>query len=91
MSVTSREWSLTLSRPVVGAGQVTVQLQNRGEDDHNLRIRPAGGGATAARIGDQRPGQVGEADAGLGAGRYYLWCDLDGHESAGMRANLEVR
>jgi len=90
VAVRADEWFLALSRPIVGAGEVTVQLQNRGEDDHNLHIRPEGG-ATVARIPDQQPGRVGEVQPVLGPGRYHLWCDLTGHEAAGMSATLEVR
>lgn len=90
VSVRAGEWYLSLSRPVVGSGEVTVQLQNRGEDDHNLHLRPVGG-STLAQIPDQRPGGVAEAQPTLAPGRYHLWCDLAGHEAAGMSATLEVR
>ena len=38
VSVTAREFSLQLSRPVVDHGRVGVQPLNRGEDPHNLQI-----------------------------------------------------
>ena len=42
VSVAAREFSLTLSRPLVGAGAVTVELRNSGEDPHNLVVSPDG-------------------------------------------------
>jgi len=40
VSVAAREWTFTLSRPVVAAGSVTVELRNVGEDPHNLVVSP---------------------------------------------------
>ena len=94
VSVTARDTpalSLALSRPVVGAGQITVQLQNRGEDPHNLRLSTGPGQAPLTAIPDQDPGDVAETAPTLGAGSYYLYCSLGDHESRGMRATLEVR
>jgi len=94
VSVTARDvpaLSLTLSRPIVGAGQITVQLQNRGEDPHNLKLSTAAGQPPLTGIPDQDPGPVAEMGPTLGAGSYYLYCSLGDHESRGMRATLEVR
>src|SRR5204862_7577632 len=38
LGVTAREWSLVLSRQTLTAGRAIVELQNFGEDAHNLRI-----------------------------------------------------
>ena len=37
--VEAREFNLVLSRPSVKAGDAIVQLANRGEDPHDLRLR----------------------------------------------------
>lgn len=91
LSVSAREFSLTLSRPALAAGEVTIELRNRGEDPHNLVVSPAGSHTELAQIGTQAPLGVAEVDTRLAAGRYYLWCTLPGHEAAGMHAALEVR
>ena len=88
--VESREFNLVLSRPSVKAGTAIVQLANRGEDPHDLRlrrIRGRGGGVVAETL----PGEVGEWEGRLRRGRYRLWCTLEGHRSSGMRATLRVR
>jgi plastocyanin len=90
VSVSAREFALTLSRPSVSAGHVRVQLINRGEDDHDLRV---------SRVGGTRSWQYPVTGAGeaatrtlrLGPGRYRMICALEGHEALGMRATLRVR
>jgi uncharacterized cupredoxin-like copper-binding protein len=89
--VSAREWSLTLSRPVVGAGNVTVELRNVGEDPHDLVLSPDDGTHTRlAGFSETGPGQLAKLKLPLPAGRYLLWCSLAGHEALGMKATLRV-
>jgi hypothetical protein len=93
----SAGFEFTLSRPCVSAGSVAVELDNRGEDAHALALRPAGPPAPPAhRVpgpypAEVEPGLQAGADLELSAGDWYLWCDLPGHEQAGMNATLAVR
>jgi plastocyanin len=87
LGVVAREWSLVLSRSTLPAGRALVQLQNFGEDAHNLRIESA---STALDVPLAEAGEVQEADGTLPAGDYKVYCALPGHESAGMRARLSV-
>jgi hypothetical protein len=90
-SVSAREWSLTLSRPVVGAGTVTIELRNVGEDPHNLVVSPDDGSHDPLASWDEtQPGAVLRRSVSLPAGRYLLFCSLEGHEAAGMSARLRV-
>lgn len=93
--VDAREWSVTLSRATVPAGRVAIQLHNAGEDDHDLRLRrldrrgrPAG---RAKQVALTHPGAMTEAVVYLQQGRWRVWCTLDGHAAAGMRATLRAR
>ena len=88
--VESREFNLVLSRGSVKAGDAIVQLVNRGEDPHDLRLRRVGGRGRGS-VGETLPGAVGEWDGRLRRGRYRLWCTFEGHRAAGMRAILRVR
>jgi hypothetical protein len=91
VSVSAREWSLTLSRPLVGAGSVTVELRNVGEDPHNLVVSPDDGShAPLAEWAETAPGDYLRKAVTLPAGRYLLFCSLEGHEAAGMSARLRV-
>ena len=88
--VESREFNLVLSRGSVRAGDAIVQLANRGEDPHDLRLRRIGGRG-GATIAETLPNEVSEWEGRLRPGRYRLWCTLEGHRALGMRAALRVR
>jgi plastocyanin len=89
LGVTAREWSLVLSRATLSAGPARVQLQNLGEDAHNLRIEHTGGGAVLA-VPLAESGERSDGQGTLAAGSYKVYCALPGHEAAGMRARLSV-
>jgi hypothetical protein len=92
VSVTAREFSLQLSRPVVDHGRVGVQLLNRGEDPHNLQIAPEDS-LLGVLLSFPTLGSL-ESDRryeDLAPGRYVLWCSLEGHEALGMHTTLDVR
>jgi len=86
------EFRLTLSRATVKPGRVTIQLQNRGEDEHDLRLQriTSRTDAPVARWAVTKPGDVASLTVRLSRGRYRLWCSLPGHRELGMRATLRV-
>jgi hypothetical protein len=88
--VEAREFNLALSRGTIKPGMAIVQLANRGEDPHDLAIKRIGG-TKVRRIAKTLPGDVSEWEGRLRRGRYRLWCTLEGHRAAGMRAVLRVR
>lgn len=90
VQVGADEFSYSLSRQSIKAGPAIVQLVNYGEDEHDLRLRRAGGTRTY-RIGTVRPGGLGELDARFLPGRFTLWCSLADHRKRGMSASLVVR
>ena len=91
VSVAAREYSLTLSRPLVGAGAVTVELRNSGEDPHNLVVSPEGTQAPLASFSEIGPGTYERRSVTLAPGRYQLWCSLESHENLGMSSTLNVQ
>lgn len=78
------------SRTTVAAGTVAVELDNRGEDPHNLRIENADGSGTSFDFGLAQPGSVSSQKLDLGPGTWKLYCTLPGHEAAGMHALITV-
>jgi hypothetical protein len=91
VSVAAREYSLTLSRPLVGAGAVTVELRNSGEDPHNLVVSPEGTHTSLASFSEIGPGTYERRSVTLAPGRYQLWCSLEAHENLGMSTTLNVQ
>ncbi|HMJ95361.1 MAG TPA: hypothetical protein VK486_05890 [Thermoleophilaceae bacterium] len=91
VSVNAREFSLTLSRPLVGTGAVTVELRNSGEDPHNLVVSPEGTHSSLAAFSTIDSGTYERRAVTLAPGRYQLWCSLEFHEGLGMSTTLRVQ
>lgn len=66
-----------------GAGCVEITYQNEGGVPHTLLIKGQSGFKLS--IGDEDTGKIA-----LDAGTYTIFCDIAGHESAGMAAELTV-
>jgi hypothetical protein len=89
--VGAKEFHFTLSRISIKAGPAIIQLQNFGEDDHNLNLQRIGG-TRVYKIPTVSPGaDVGELDTKLAPGKYKLWCSLADHAARGMRTTLIVK
>jgi hypothetical protein len=92
--VYAQEWSLWSSRPSLPAGSVTVQLWNRGEDAHDLRIRRLTDGRMVGRaqgLSVTQSGRLTQAAWKLQRGTYELYCSMPGHLARGMHSLLGVR
>jgi plastocyanin len=93
--VDAQEWSLWPSRTSVPAGTVIVQLWNRGQDAHDLRIRRLNArgqmvGPILGAVNVTPSGQISQATWHLKAGRYEIYCSLPGHLMMGMHTRLRV-
>ncbi len=88
---TPEAFSFGLSRPFVVSGEVTVELNNQGQDPHNLNVRPEGSEGSPLEVGEAGPGESRVAHFDLPPGSYRLWCSLPRHEEWGMSVDLEVR
>jgi hypothetical protein len=90
LGVSAKEFHLTLSRPAVKAGVVEIELQNVGEDPHDLRIRRVGGSHTFT-VPLVDPGKRRTIAIRMRPGSYRLWCSVADHRAVGMQALLRVR
>jgi hypothetical protein len=90
LGVGASEFHLVLSRASVRAGPVQIELQNDGEDPHDLRLRRVGGTHTYS-IALTKPGARRSITVRLRPGRYRLWCSVANHRALGMQAVLRVR
>jgi plastocyanin len=89
VQVVAKEYSFTLSRLHVRAGQATVELANFGQDPHDLRLQRVGAKHIAG-VGIVSPGQLKDLTLKLAPGRYSLWCSIANHRQLGMHATLTV-
>jgi plastocyanin len=90
LSIKAAEYSYTLSRPTLDAGEVTIELDNRGQDAHNLNLRPVGSEAAPLTIEETGSLTRRRAQLNLEPGTYRLWCSLPTHDEEGMHATLVV-
>jgi hypothetical protein len=90
LGISASEFHLVLSRPSVRAGVVEIELQNMGQDPHDLRLRRIGGTHTFT-IPLTKPGARRDVAIRLRPGRYRLWCSVADHRALGMQALLRVR
>ena len=90
LGVRADEFSFTLSRPSVAAGDVIIELDNRGEDPHNLNLAKTGTVDLPLTIEEIGPLTQATGRFTLTPGTYRLWCSLPLHEEWGMTANLTV-
>jgi uncharacterized cupredoxin-like copper-binding protein len=93
--VYAQEWSLWPSRNSVPAGTVIVQLWNRGQDAHDLRIRSLNAhnqmaGPVLGSVRITPSGQISQATWHLKTGHYEIYCSLPGHLKMGMHTRLTV-
>ena len=84
------EYYWVLSRPKVKAGTVTVELNNQGEDPHNLNLQREGEEGEPLQIPETASLQHDVASFDLPPGKYRLWCSLPEHEEKGMHTTLTV-
>jgi plastocyanin len=84
----------TLTRETVRAGQLTVQLQNKGEDPHDMDIQRVGPSGEplgeVVKVPVTEPGANTDASVTVEAGEYRMWCDLFSHAKEGMEATVKV-
>jgi uncharacterized cupredoxin-like copper-binding protein len=93
LQVPEREFSLSLSHPVLPAGPAGIEAVNFGEDAHDLRIERVGASASDPAIAFPilQPGKRASQTVNLLPGTYRLYCALAGHDALGMHATLVVR
>jgi uncharacterized cupredoxin-like copper-binding protein len=93
--VYAQEWSLIPSRGSVPAGEVKVELWNRGQDMHDIKVRRLNKqrkmyGPIVAGVKVTMSGQISHATWHLRAGSYEMYCSMPGHYALGMHTRLRV-
>ncbi|HEU5254203.1 MAG TPA: hypothetical protein VFU16_12860 [Solirubrobacterales bacterium] len=69
---------------------MTVELNNQGEDPHNLNLRLEDSEAEPLTLPETDSLQRSVATFDLPPGKYRLWCSLPEHEEKGMATALTV-
>jgi plastocyanin len=86
--------SYTLSRQTVRSGRLTVQLQNKGEDPHDMEMQKVGPGGeplgATVEVPVTEPGEQKTQSVTVEPGTYRMWCNLREHAKEGMEATVVV-
>lgn len=90
LGVKAVEYSYTLSRPEVSAGETIIELNNQGEDPHNLKLQLEGSEEPPLEVPTTATLEQTSAHFTLAPGIYHLYCSLYKHDAAGMNATLVV-
>ena len=90
VQVVAREFSLTLSRTSVAAGPVAIELDNLGQDPHDLRVERLDDPSAGLSFTLARPGTVTTRKLELAPGEWQLYCTLSDHAALGMSARVTV-
>lgn len=90
LGVKAVEYSYTLSRPEVSAGETIVELNNQGEDPHNLKLQLEGSEEPPLEVPTAATLEQTSAHFTLSPGTYHLYCSLYKHDAKGMNATLVV-
>jgi plastocyanin len=90
VQVVAQEFRFSLSRPTIKAGWAIVELQNAGQDAHDLRLQRVGGKRVYLWPAAQS-GETVDREYKLLPGTYKLSCSVANHAALGMVATLRVR
>jgi plastocyanin len=83
------------SHSTVKAGELTVQLINKGEDEHNMDMEKVGPGdspegAIVVAVSAASKGASTPTTVDVEPGTYRMWCTLPGHAEKGMETTITV-
>jgi plastocyanin len=90
VQVVAQEFRYALSRQTIHAGRAIIELQNAGEDAHDLLMRRVGG-KRIYRWPVAGAGQTIDREYTLLPGTYRLYCGMANHRALGMQATLVVK
>jgi uncharacterized cupredoxin-like copper-binding protein len=87
LTIAETEFKLSPKTATTKAGQVTITVKNAGQTIHNLEVQ---GNGVEKKSADLQPGASGKVTANLKAGKYTMYCTIDGHRASGMEGTLTV-
>jgi hypothetical protein len=85
ITITEREFKISLSTKKAKPGQVRLVVKNAGRYAHALSIKGKGVSKRTPLI---KPGKSAVLLVDLRSGTYALWCPVPGHAAQGMKATL---
>jgi uncharacterized cupredoxin-like copper-binding protein len=88
VTVQEMEYKFVLSQTAIPCGNVTFNMTNTGQLEHNMDVQGvANGGGVGAIL---QPGQSSSMTVKLGTGSYSIVCDVPEHIALGMTGSITV-
>lgn len=89
ITVTEREYHITLSKKSIPAGTVKLTVKNTGHMAHALAV--SGAGITGVKkLATIAPGKTRTLTVKVAGGKLAVWCPLPGHAALGMKTSLKI-
>ena len=88
ISVTEKEFHISLSTRKGAVGPVRFVIKNTGKYGHHLAI--SGPGLKKKQTALIKPGKSATLAVTLKSGTYALWCPVPGHAAQGMKTSVTV-
>lgn len=88
VTVTETDFAIALPGGTVKPGSYTFTIVNKGQTTHALTIN--GPGVSDKASPEIGPGKSATLSVTLTAGKYELYCPVDGHKAMGMDTHLTV-
>jgi hypothetical protein len=88
VTVTEREYRISLSMKSLPAGPVRLVVHNAGHVAHALSV--SGPGLATRTTGSIQPGATKTLQVTLGGGTLKLWCPIGRHAASGMKTSIAV-
>ena len=93
LAVDESEYTVRPSQILLAAGQVQINVYNRGMDDHDLTVVDGNGATQQVAV---KPGASSTLIVSLKPGSYRLYCSLfagtpQSHDALGMHSTIDVR
>jgi uncharacterized cupredoxin-like copper-binding protein len=88
VTATETEFHIALSQTTFAPGTYTFEAKNAGTFPHALTVD--GPGVADQATSTLQPGQSGSVTVNLQAGKYTIYCPVDGHRAKGMLMDVTV-
>lgn len=90
LQIVAREYTFTASRVTLAPGTTAIELNNQGQDPHDLRVERADDPGTGFDFALTKPATRTTNKIELTPGEWKLYCTLPGHDGLGMHARVTV-
>jgi plastocyanin len=90
LQIVAREYTFTASRLTLAPGRTAIELNNQGEDPHDLRVERVDDPSVRFDFDLTKASNRTTRKLDLTTGEWKLYCTVPGHDELGMHARVTV-